>query len=176
LNAVQHSKFKFYLFDKKDSSFTSLENNVKVDFDTSKASQSKDRFFIQINRKETTRPISENIAIVESNSIIGSNNDTQIQQIDLVQETTLSVSIENSIKQISAFPNPNNQNVVYIDLSVYPSNLSYSLLSANSPVVNSGTLIGKQVNAINIQNLLAGIYFLKLQGEDVTHILKIVRQ
>ncbi len=76
-------------------------------------------------------------------------------------------------EKISVYPNPfNNYIIIKAEEHLFTE---YKIYDLNGSEVISGTFKGKTIETINLRNLKPGLYFIKIFGEDLLHLQKIIK-
>jgi hypothetical protein len=76
-----------------------------------------------------------------------------------------SLSVANLNKEINLFPNPTN------DYLTLPENYNWTVLNSTGQIVLNGT-----GNSINLESQPTGIYFVKMENNEITKIARVIKQ
>ncbi len=93
----------------------------------------------------------------------------------LDDDTTIISVIDSELSTIQFYPNP-TKNTLTIELIDTQLNVNYAIYSLTGSIVYKKQTLEQNKTEINISNLSAGVYFIKLENDNQTAIRKFVKK
>jgi hypothetical protein len=109
--------------------------------------------------------------LMANNNAQSSGDSTALATLLISEANTSGLNKLSKSNEVILFPNPASS---FINLSL-PENSEVSLININGKIVLQQN-VNSGLNSFDVSNLPAGIYFAKLQGENINQIIKFVKQ
>jgi hypothetical protein len=109
--------------------------------------------------------------LMANNNAQSSGDSTALATLLIPESSTNGIINLSKSNEVKLFPNPASS---FINL-VIPENSEVSLININGKIVLQQN-VNSGLNTLDVSNLPAGIYFAKLQGENINQIIKFVKQ
>lgn len=104
------------------------------------------------------------------------NNETAFTNDDFAFESLVSVDPADQLADIKLYPNP-VQNSFYLQRGEFTGDLQVEIISLDGRTIGSQTMeIGQLKQAFDVENYPAGIYLVRIQGEEQQRTEKIIIQ